>query len=115
MIADLEEVDSDLSCYSDEVLSEFLDKFFAKKSMHYGGPIPKNHLHTPDNFRLLRYLSLKSAIDIIDDSLKEHRSQESLQQFFLTMQEKCFALAIPKHFVGGVLILYLRYCKGHDI
>jgi hypothetical protein len=115
MLKDIEAVDETLSSYSNEVLGGMLEKFFAKKSMYYGGPVSRNDLQRIENYQLMRCLSLAKAIDIFYQALQDHNSTENPQAFFLRLQEECFSFSIPKHFVGGILILYLKYCRGYDL
>jgi len=99
-----------------EEAKKLLIRFFADKTMHFGGPIPINRLLEDRHVEMVLRLELMVCVDIFYLCLRGHRwkVEKSLKLFF-KLQEDAKKKEIPKKNSGGLLLVYLRLCKGYDV
>ncbi len=100
----------------------YLRRFFAGKSMHCGGPISEHHLLSEKHVEMVLRLELSDCLDIFHDSLDENihrnrrwRSIRHRVELFKRLEAQAAAQQIPKHHIGGLLLVYLILCKGYAL
>lgn len=112
-------------------VSEFvkmcIEKFFDDKIMHCGGKVPKYMVNTPKKVSMVINTGLCDAVDIAYESLRDYVSPEEKKvakyHGEITSDIKMVNEALsmlgksgtPQRFAGGMMILYLKYCKGVKI
>ena len=124
-VDDIDE-DFDLSLnLPDEILEEpsdarqCIEKFFAEREMHYGGPIPKKMLHSQRYLEFLK-LDISSAVNKIYDSVEvesdfDETSISNETKLIIAILDECAMMNIPKQYAGGITIAFLELCQGARI
>lgn len=104
-----------------------IEKFFDDKIMHCGGKVPKYMVNTPNRVYMVINTNLCEAVDLAYKSLCDHVSVEDKKianhygEITSDIRMVNDALGIlgksgtPQRFAGGMMILYLKYCKGVKI
>jgi len=95
----------------------FLRMFFVDRSMHYGGPIPERELLIPRHIEMVLRLELSDCIDIFYASLGEHgiKEQRTRIELFFALQKESHRIGVPRHRSGGLLLVWLRLCRGWEV
>lgn len=91
--------------------------FFADKNYYLGGSIPTPEMVSEHNVQMVLRLNLVDCIDIFYQALKEIGVISSSEQIalFFRLQRECARLGIPKHHSGGILLVWLKLCRGFDL
>lgn len=110
---------------------ECIEKFFADKRFHCGGPIPQNLLVTPENVMTVMGTSSEACSQFEDKYiyplLKIEKDQMHDQHTYscrgvpfqvhytLRLIQNLRDKDIPKRFQFGMILLYYKLCKGFKI
>lgn len=96
-----------------------MKKFFANKKFHCGGPLPQAQLFTSANIDLVTSLSVCQGITLAHEMVKKLKAPRSYKNdvpfeidCVLASLDKVKSQGIPKSFQAGILLLYLKFCKG---
>lgn len=118
---------SEASSNVSDFVKSCIEKFFDDKIMHCGGKVPKYIVNSPKKVSMVINTNLCDAVDKAYESLRGFVSiEEKKAAMFhgeITSDIKMVneALGIlgksgtPQQFAGGMMILYLKYCKGVEI
>lgn len=124
--SDEQEITGDSANVSDFV-KMCIEKFFDDKIMHCGGKVPKYMINTPKRVSMVINTNLCDAVDMAYESLRDYVSVEEkkIAKYHgeITSDIKLVNEALgllgksgmPQQFAGGMMILYLVYCKGVKI
>lgn len=96
---------------------QLLMRFFNDQQMHYGGPITAEVLYHPENVQIVQYMEFQQAVPIFYQCLKDNGIPGGKDQYkmLIKLQEEAHRKEIPKQYSGGILLVYLKLCKGYDI
>lgn len=129
--ADIRHLGIDLK-YLRELAREAIERFFADKRFHCGGPIPQNFLFCEDSLRTV----MGTTIDVATEGwAAEHihpRLTPEVDQintvenyddpvvpfdvhYTLCLIQQLRNRGIPKIFQPGMMLLYYKFCKGFPI
>lgn len=124
--SDEQEITGDSANVSDFV-KMCIEKFFDDKIMHCGGKVPKYMINTPKRVSMVINTKLCDAVDMAYESLRDYVSVEEkkIAKYHgeitsdIKMVNEALGLlgksGMPQQFAGGMMILYLVYCKGVKI
>lgn len=106
----------DTENYEDEA-KHYLALFFANKQMYDGSLISADNLFAERNIQIMTRLNLEDCIPIFYSALEECGVdfEASRRLFVDELQVECARMRIPKFFLGGMLLVWLRLCKGLDL
>ena len=96
---------------------KYLLKFFQNKTASFGGPVPVSDLLSERNLTLLCKLELRDCIDIFHLCLEENgwEDEQARVDEFYKIQHESKVLEIPKHYSGGILLVWLDICCGYSL
>lgn len=118
------EPDATLTAYIkalEEQAKGYIGQFFANKKFHCGGPIPKNYLYSEQSINLVLSTEFCKGVDLCYEALttvrapKNHDEEETVPwdiYMVLNLIAEVRAMQIPKDFQAGIMLLYLKLCKG---
>lgn len=107
-----------------------MEAYFGDKQLHCGGPIPPKMLFSAKNIALVRDVVRRKTdgfaemMDVIYGVLHEcsplRYDEVNLQKPWdiatvIKYMRDVHAYNIPKEFVPGITLLYLRFCKGYSV
>jgi|APGre2960657373_1045057.scaffolds.fasta_scaffold00662_15 hypothetical protein len=122
-----EQSSSEANANVNDFVKMCIEKFFDDKIMHCGGKVPKYMVNTPNRVCMVINTNLCDAVDMAYKSLRDHISVEDrkIAKYYgeITSDIRMVndALSVlgrsgtPQRFAGGMMILYLKYCKGVKI
>lgn len=98
-----------------EVAKNFIKKFFEDKEWFCGGPIPNSELSSKSAINVVIGTEFSNGIDTLytilkDKNLLQNNNKDIL--FALKVLRDTKEKGIPKVFQAGMMLLYLKYCKG---
>ncbi len=112
----------------ESIIRRYITKFFAKKKMFYGGPIPRNLLLKQRYIDMVLTTSVDQAVKSIyaawhtaalgTVSLKElqhvKRSGKipSGVKAVISVFKECARAGIPKPISGGIAVMFFEFCEG---
>ncbi len=108
------------------VAKKYIDQFFADKMMHCGGKIPTRYLHDPFTVNMVVNYSISQAVDEAYEMLKDTITDKEVDiankygdatrdiKLVRDVLSICGYAKIPKQFIGGIMIMYLRFVEGVD-
>jgi hypothetical protein len=98
---------------------EYMEKFFKDKKFHCGGAIPQKQLFSDANVDLVLSTTFCEGVDMAYEMVENIRVPRNYEQeieydIYLVLDTICAvkACGIPKPFQGGIVLLYLKFCKG---
>lgn len=98
---------------------EYMEKFFKDKKFHCGGAIPQKQLYSDANVDLVLSTTFCEGVDLAYEMVKNIRVPRNYEQeieydIYLVLDTICAvkSCGIPKPFQGGIVLLYLKFCKG---
>lgn len=100
---------------SDREIKSYLSIFFNKYKQPNGEIISNDILLTKEHCEIVRLMEFNTAVDIIYMSLKENGYQGSDVVFLIKHQRVTRALNIPKQYIGGLILLYMKLVMGYDL
>lgn len=98
----------------------FLDKFFASRSLHTGGSIPKQMLYNERRLNRVMNLTIMEALDLVYEAmgcvppsipLRDGEVTDDIRQVISILHELA-AAQVPQEFSGGMLCVYLELVEG---
>jgi hypothetical protein len=105
----------------EEYISDVVVKFFKNKEMHCGGPVPIKMLLNENYIKMIREQDISNSVvkayGLIKNSQKincefnENYVSDDIQ-LVVSILDDCAKAHIPKCFAGGIMLIYLEYCKG---
>jgi len=105
---------------------DYIRIFFTTQNLVSGGSIPKSLLKNPSYPPLVLNTEISDGINLAWEIMgqptekQRHRVEivggvYSNSLVILRVIKDCTKLRIPKSFIGGILLIYLELCKGHEI
>jgi len=94
---------------------EFVEKFFDGKSWFCGGPIPKKQLLDQKSLDLVIGTEFCYGMDLIYETFKKNNLLQDKHRdikFVINSLKEAKKKSVPKVFQAGVVLLYLKFCKG---
>lgn len=105
--------------YLDDLAYTTIEMFFKERKFHCGGPIPKNSLFSQNNIALVRDSDFCKGVDaiykIINNDENRAKSKRLDVDFVLELINEVNNFRVIKEFQSGMVLLYLKYCKGYSI
>lgn len=117
LLGRMEEENLVLKAYIQKLESEvqgYIRKFFQDKKFHCGGPIPTGHLYSDESVSIVINNKFANGIDRCYEALATIRRAPAHvnEMLLLTTLEQVRKHSIPKRFQAGLILLYLKFCKG---
>lgn len=100
---------------SDSDTREMMLAFFSDKSLSVGGPIPTGRICTQENLVTVKSLEVKHSVDVAYAAFEENKYPGTYSKVFVKFQVDCRRKNVPKRYVGGLFIVYLKLCLGYDL
>ncbi len=101
-----------------------MQKFFQNKFSYLKEPIPKDKLYTKQNLKIVANLDIMAACDIAYATLASKSKPRDLNskgvvgwdvELILSLIREMKSLGIINEFRGGLILLYLKFCRGYTI
>ena len=98
-----------------EVAKNFIKRFFEDKDWFCGGPIPNSELLNKASVDVVVGTEFCTGIDTLyailkNNNLLQNKNKDIL--FVIKRLKDTKNKGIPKVFQAGILLLYLKHCKG---
>ncbi len=93
-----------------------IKEFFLNKNDASGNPIEVDRLLTDYNLRLLKYLELIPALEVVSAAKEEDGFAVTFFEtdFVLSVLYECENKKIPQNFIPGIMLLARRECEACD-
>lgn len=102
---------------------ESMKKFFKNKKTCLGKPLPKDKIFSLINLKIVATMDIIRACDIAYASMSKYHRPSGITiksknvdwqiEVVLGLLNEMKMLKIQKEFHGGLIILYLKYCRGY--
>lgn len=104
----------------EELTKGFIERFFKDKTFHCGGPIPRNSLYSEQSINLVLGTEFCVGIDQCYEAISTLRKPRNYNDetiewdigIVLSLINEARSMEIPKDFQAGIMLLYLKLCKG---
>lgn len=101
----------------------YIERFFADKTWHCGGPIPLNQLYSEQSVHIVMSTEFGEGIDICYKVLKQCPPPSDFDHRLINWDTYCMinliteirSYGIPKPLQSGMMLLYLKFCKGYRV
>jgi hypothetical protein len=130
---DLAEIYRNFSHDCEALAKQFIVKFFANRSMHCGGRIPKSVLESPEYVNLVLHTDVCKGVEqayklIEDESRRKWHDRvatpnqemdfsdeplpEDISKVLGILNVECPRMKVPKALAAGIMLMCLELCEG---